>query len=273
MSRLVVRPEGGLCNRMRVIASSALLGRRLGVPVEVHWYATFDCNAPYSMLFEPAPAHFTVVEHRETTTADKIKHLALERAMALGGTQLLTGKPGVAFAKQVRQGHLPDARRPIYLRTFERLEIQPGMYRMLQPTGEVRARVQTIGLASERTVGVHIRRQDNVKAIAFSPLDGFVSAMRGELQHDPMTRFFLATDDPQTQQTLVDQFGDRIVTYRKRALDRNQPDALVDAAVDLYALASCRKLIGSFYSSFTDTAWEINTIPYVIVGEPAPATA
>ena len=40
-----------------------------------------------------------------------------------------------------------------------------------------------------------------------------------------------------------------------------------DALLDLYCLASTRKIIGSFFSSFTDIAADMHHIPKVIAGE------
>jgi hypothetical protein len=50
---------------------------------------------------------------------------------------------------------------------------------------------------------------------------------------------------------------------------RGARQAARDAVVDLYCLAGCRKLLGSYYSTFTDTAAAIHGIPLEIVGHPA----
>jgi hypothetical protein len=55
------------------------------------------------------------------------------------------------------------------------------------------------------------------------------------------------------------QYGDRIITYEK-VLDRNQQKGIQDALVDMYCLAGCQKIIGSYFSSFSEVAAQINGI-------------
>ena len=44
------------------------------------------------------------------------------------------------------------------------------------------------------------------------------------------------------------------------ATHRDEPAAIADAVADLYALSGCSKIIGSYWSSFTDTAAELRGI-------------
>ncbi len=52
--------------------------------------------------------------------------------------------------------------------------------------------------------------------------------------------------------------------YAKPSVARDDPAAMEDAVVDLYALSRCRKIIGSYWSSFTDTAAELGSIERVL---------
>jgi DNA-directed RNA polymerase subunit N (RpoN/RPB10) len=93
--------------------------------------------------------------------------------------------------------------------------------------------------------------------------------MRAEQASDPAVTFFLATDSPQVAATMFEEFGARVLQHPKKSLSRDDPEAIRDALIDLYCLANCRKLIGSYWSSFTDTAWEMRQIEHVIVDERA----
>ena len=75
-----------------------------------------------------------------------------------------------------------------------------------------------------------------------------------EIANDSAVKFYLATDDLQEEKTISERFGDRIFTYKKRSVDRNTEVGIVDAMIDLTNLASCRKIYGSYYSSFSDVA-------------------
>ena len=78
--------------------------------------------------------------------------------------------------------------------------------------------------------------------------------MRDELHAHPDAKFYLATDDPVEEERFLSEFGDRILVYKKHSLDRNDPIAIKDALIDLYNLSQCRKILASYYSSFSDVA-------------------
>ena len=119
-----------------------------------------------------------------------------------------------------------------------------------------------------QVVGVHIRRTDHEKAKKYSPTSLFIEHMERELTRHPESRFFLATDSPEVEAHLVEIFGNRIITHPKRSRDRNNPDAIKDALIDLYCLAGCKKIFGSFWSSFTDTASKIYGAETTIIKSP-----
>jgi hypothetical protein len=122
----------------------------------------------------------------------------------------------------------------------------------------------------ENMIGIHIRRADNKLANSYSPIEDFKDHMKKEIDFDKNIKFFVATDDPQSENILKDMFPNKVVTHSKTSLDRNDPLAIQDAVIDLYCLANCRKLIGSYWSSFSDTASEINHIDKIIIGQANP---
>jgi hypothetical protein len=114
------------------------------------------------------------------------------------------------------------------------------------------------------TIGVHIRRTDNANAIRYSPSGAFITAMRRCIVADPDVRFFLTTDCSDTEQQLIAIFGKRILT-RPRKLTRNSSLGMQDAVVDLFALARTSRILGSYFSTFSETAASIGGIPWVTV--------
>ena len=46
-------PAGGLANRMRALAASYTLNRKVGVEMESVWFRDWALNAPFHALFEP----------------------------------------------------------------------------------------------------------------------------------------------------------------------------------------------------------------------------
>ena len=103
-------------------------------------------------------------------------------------------------------------------------------------------------------VAIHIRRTDNVKSVRYSPTSLFTEKIAEVLSENPAVRFYLATDDATEETTLQQRFPGKIIIYKKESLDRNSPVAIRDAVIDLYNLAHCGKIYGSFWSSFSDIA-------------------
>jgi hypothetical protein len=114
-------------------------------------------------------------------------------------------------------------------------------------------------------IGVHIRRGDNVDSIQYSPLERFVERMKEEIDRNNSVKFFVSTDDYKVEVYLRNLFQHRIITHKKKSFSRNSSLGIQDALIDLYCLANCSKLIGSYYSSFTETAWQINGISHVTI--------
>jgi hypothetical protein len=119
---------------------------------------------------------------------------------------------------------------------------------------------------TEDMVSVHIRRTDQVVSIAHSKTENFIELMNREIEANPEVKFFLATDDKEEEALLRKTFPGRIVSNENRTLRRDSLDGMYDALLDLYCLAACKKIIGSYFSSFTDTAASLGGIPKLIAG-------
>ena len=259
-----VLPEGGLCNRLRVVASSLMLAQAAGQSLRVHWLQTPDFNARFDALFDTTGLPFELQEGRAMNRPAKALARSrawlarLQGAVLLGPAQTEPGQFDIASAA-ARIGQ-----RDVFIRTNSRLGHRRGMFDIFKPVGQAREALAPLQPRLAASVGVHISRTDNLTAAAESTLERFEALMRTELAARPDTQFFVATDEPAVLQQLQQTFGSRVWEYRKRAYARDDPTAIVDAVVDLYALAATRKLIGSYWSSFTDTAADIRGIECVI---------
>lgn len=261
---ITVQPQGGLCNRLRVVASSWLLAQASAKPMRVLWNRAPDFNARFDTLFETRGLPFTVVEGATMGLVTRALARARGPWARLSGAVLL-GEADTAPGVFDLQATLPRLRgRDVFIHTNSRLAFQLGMFDVFVPAADVAARVAPLRERLSRSVGVHVRRTDNARAAAVSTLAKFFELMQAEHVATPELEFFVATDEPQVMDVLRQAFGPVVWEYAKRARDRNDPTALVDALVDLTALAQCRKLIGSHWSSFTDTAAEWRGIPMAI---------
>lgn len=111
------------------------------------------------------------------------------------------------------------------------------------------------------TVGVHIRRTDNINSIRESPTELFIQRMKKEIESESDVRFYVASDSTEEKKKLTSIFGDRIITDWKPT-SRSTPEGIEDALVELYSLSRTQKIFGSHRSSYSETAAEIGKISH-----------
>lgn len=257
-------PEGGLCNRMRAIASTWALSRSYSQQLRVWWYRSPDLNASFEDLFDASHAPFLVQSRRWLGGINRARLISSEALRRLIGRQTL--HPGAIESGTAEEKQLLEALsgRSAWIRTCSQLTTDADMYRCFVPAQPIRDSVSRLTPRLRESVGVHIRRTDNERSTIESPTEAFVALMARECAARRDTSFFVATDSPDVLDELRREFGSRVWSHEKRAYARSESAAIVDAAIDLYALSGCRKLIGSFWSSFSDTASALRGIPLVV---------
>ena len=265
---LTVEPTAGLGNRMRAIAASLELARRLSCPLRLVWTRTSALGCRFDALFTPLPG-VTISEHAWTTSR-------LERAARrLAGFPVIT-EPEIERRRQ-HDGFddLERVRRP-YLITCTRFINVPVRLGVLQPLDAIMRTVDEVTAPfTPHTVGVHIRRGENDPAThgpLTAPIDCFLAAMRQRLDAEPRTTFFLSTDSPAEERLVTSAFGSRVVSLPK-SLDRRTTEAIRAALVDMLCLGRTSLVLGSYLSSFTDLAAELGGTQLVVVRESDPAPA
>ena len=264
---ITLEPIGGLGNRMRAIDSALALAGALARPLRVIWTRTDDCRCRFGAIFDPLPG-VTVVERGWWANR------------ALRRLELWSGR----HSRHVRQHDMRCLRgadydfrllaseRSVFIQTHERF--QPSRergFRMFVPIQPLRAEIDRLASSfTDSTIGIHIRRGDHEPSHRHSPTSAFVERISAEIARRPTAHFFLATDAPDVEDELQRMFGDRILTFRK-PFGRTTEPGIRGAVVELYALARTTRILGSFYSSFSETAAELGGIPLEIVARQARA--
>lgn len=263
MSLLItVEPFGGLGNRMRALASSIALARALDRPLRLVWFVNADLGCSFRSLFEVPLGVTEIEEHNWKRPGGRLYYEFKHRLRRLRARYY--GEDEV-FAL-IMSGHDFPARapaRPMIFRTCRAFWETERPFDCFVPVAELAAAIAR--QRRDHQVGVHIRRTDNVDSIKNSPTSAFIELMEVELRADPEAVFFLATDAPEEEALLRERFPGRIHVHEKTTLRRGDERAVRDALVDLYALAGCRKIIGSYWSSFTDVASRIRGAECVVV--------
>ena len=263
---ITIIPEGGLCNRMRVVASAWLLASASGQPMKVLWYRTPDFNSRFDAIFSTNELPFEVLEAGAMSRVARAL-FRVRQLLAWSSGAYVPSKRDILEPALILEPELLKLNgRDCLIRTNSKLASEKDMFSIFVPVGEASTRVRQLTIQTTDCVGVHVRRTDNLQARNVSTTDSFLTLMQAEINIDSKVRFFLATDDAEVSNLFKLKFGDRVWEYPKRAYSRKDSKAIVDAVVDLYALGNCRKIIGSYWSSFTDTAVELNGVECIIAG-------
>ena len=246
---LIVQPQGGLCNRMRTIAGVYKIAKALNKKLVVLWVRNSELNESFSHLFAPMP--FRVVDDHPGSIIQKWLWRLVNRTSfftVIDDEMILNmgwrDSSTLEWTKELANKNLVICACHDITKDSD--------YSIFKPIDSIKKR-NPIGI-SDNVIGIHIRRTDNEKSVSCSPTGLFVQKMHEEIKDGEDVKFFLATDDPQEEALLKERFGNRIIINPKTSLDRNNPIAIQEALLDLYSLSRCRKIYGSYYSSFSDVA-------------------
>lgn len=250
-------PTGGLCNRMRAIASAYEISQAKNCKLKVIWNKYDGLNAQFSDLFSP-------ISEDNIEIVDTTKWLYNINRRADYLKRLISLK--IAYNKVFFQPDIKD-------NLTENLKIGANLIisgaplcekyefsRLFTPTNDIKEKIQsTVNKFKDNTIGIHIRRTDNTESIRVSTTEAFHKCVSAELNADPNTMFYLATDDNCIKEEFIKTYGNHIITTVSNT-DRNSLEGMLFAVYDLYCLSSTKKIIGSYYSSYTQVAAQIGHI-------------
>ena len=272
MKQLIIVAKGGLANRMRAIASGVSLASHAGADYRVVWPVNSELKCPFEKLFLPshgfhAPENVSALKTLFLYDDNRKRNLMLARLLQTGRYSLrLTD--GMQWPEPGRLAETIGATSGLIL-IASGLSYYPfadALYRELfrvRPEIEAEAS-RRLGGDGKSFVGIHIRRTDNRMSIERSPLELFINAMQGEIASQPEVKFYLATDDEATKQTLRGHFGNRIVCSPAKAR-RDTQEGIVEALVEMTALSLCRGIYGSYWSSFSEASALLGSTPLTIL--------
>lgn len=253
---IIVEPTSGLCNRMRVIDSAIMLALEMNRPLVIIWNIENDLGASFDALFERIPNAKMVQFHCKNRITKKLQHW-LRKFYTVGSYKVTAEEIQAGKEHQLDCNSLAKHSK-VYFHTCEAFWPSNRTFSDFVPAPQVKKCVDS--LTSSTMIGLHIRRSDHSESIACSPTQLFVDAVENEVSLNPLAKFYLATDDPKEEAFLLGKFGDRIVMQKSRCFDRADSHAIQQAAIDLYCLARCKKIYGSFWSSFSQVAAKIGNI-------------
>ena len=261
--KVYIEPIGGLCNRMRVIASAYQLIQPMGGKLIVKWTANEELNCPAKALFSlPRDIRVVDVEGGDNLAA-KLAYYRLRL-----GYRNRVSNDQVMAAKQT--GNLVPQDKTYYetCETFHK-DSRDVDCSIFTPAPELEAlarqKVQAMTQGGQHPViGLHIRRTDHSVSIQQSPTELFCQVLEARLKENPNTRFYLATDDASVRKFFADTYNrnKEIVFFNdSETLGRDTPEGIKAAFVELLTLSMTERIYGSCGSSYTDMAAAMGKIP------------
>lgn len=261
-----LEPIGGLCNRMRVIASAYAFVKPHNGTIIVKWVANAELNCPSKALFS-LPDSIRTVEVTESTPWNRFLAKAAYFRLRLGYHTRINDA-SVLAAKQ--DGDLIPRDKTYYetCETFHK-DSRGLDFSLFRPVPDLQKKAEKkILQISEngkyRVIGLHIRRTDNTVSIQSSPTELFCQVLDARLKEDPTVRFYIATDDASLKEFFAGKYNvEREVVFFSDSSDlrRDAADGIKAAYIELLTLSMTERIYGSRGSSYSDTAAAIGRIP------------
>lgn len=266
-------PIGGLCNRMRAIASGVYISRSLKIPLEIVWRKDSTCYAHFNDLFIDDVFFNEVSCENNLHGHDAFvnKNAMRIRPFRFSDFYLSYSRKANLYIPGLIRNFIFDTQitgkcenlsdnvsyisgRSIYIISGYSISKHYPINDIFKPRPELMLRINELTSGfSNNTVGVHIRRGDNILAIAKNSIDDFFCLMDRKIMNNNDVNFYLATDSDEVRVLAIKRYGNRIL-HNNSVLSRKSLEGMKDAVVDLWSLAGCEEILGSYNSSFSDMA-------------------
>lgn len=277
MDRIVLKPFGGLSNRILAINATISLSNYLKIgPPLVIWERNNELNARFDSLFEinknllikevnsfhwlKPETYFQVFNtfppsHYKYPIINRI--LGRERRFNL----IYYNHPKELVYPDINLLRSLGMDQTVYIAGhFEYFKI--ASFLELEPAKLIRDKVDEISIRfNDKTIGLHMRRNDHTQSICMSPDAVFVKKIHEILEQKDHS-LFLATDCLKTKTKMKNLFGNQIITNKNDVLERNTLEGMMNAVTDFYCLTKTRKIYGSFQSTFGYTAAKVGRINF-----------
>lgn len=269
MKYICLNAIGGLANRMRAIAAARSLAKDLSCRLAVVWMPLPELNAEFKDLFVASETDFDLLTptkwqylikysmpRKKNFLIPKLYQKTFFDKVLTDGDCFSQRYEGKELLQLLSKSHSSLIISGLNFYNYDAGDIA----KIFRPTEEIRAIVDKYAASfSSPTIGLHIRRTDNDMSIKHSPTELFIAEIDRTIAGCPEANFYLASDDNATKEMLKSKYGDKIIT-NDVGLDRNDNQSIKSAWVEMLTLARTSRIVGSYYSSFSEMAAMIGNI-------------
>ncbi|MBP5449984.1 MAG: hypothetical protein J6Y01_07710 [Spirochaetales bacterium] len=254
---IYLQTEGGLANRLRAIASAYKIAEDHNVLLYVSWNMDKYLNCAFGELFA-LNTDILNITNRRITIFDK------------AASKILPSKYFDIDNEENRAKFIADFQtdpnKDYFIHSYSNF-YKVHDYSFIKPVSSIDMRVSELLGSTDRSnlVGIQIRRTDNAQSIANSPTEMFIEYMHKELQTNPQTIFYLATDDMNVRAEIAALFPDKVIYNKTQSVSRKTQSGMIDAMIDFISLSHCHRIYGSYWSSFCEVASDIGKNELIVV--------
>lgn len=270
---IILEPKGGLANRMRVIASGLWLSGNTEKNVELIWNLKDELNCNFYELFRPIDSlsfvgrkkrkYYYVKATNQENFKKKIKAWFTNKLINIDYCIKEKDFNNFIWNNKIDLINISQKKKNLFIQTCQEFGDNYNYFSKFKPIDEIQNKIDLVTKQfNQHTIGIHIRRSDNLESIEGSPLELFIEKINLEIKQNSKSNFFIATDDELTEKKLQILFENKILTYKKE-LSRNTERGIKDAVVDLFCLSKTKYIYGSYWSSFSDIASRIGNTKLV----------
>jgi hypothetical protein len=276
---IVCVPLGGLCNRMRAICATVYLSRRLKKEHKILWFVSENkLNSSYEDIFHQKNEINIMSINPSTKILHKIiekKHKISDGAMIKHGDKKIKKIWFDKIITDFESKYLDEellyeierSNKALINTHHEFIEVEDKMYdEIFEPIDKIERKVNSIAeKIDNKTIGIHIRRTDHMRAKQRSPLDAFKKTMRREIKVNSNVKFYLASDEEGVKNRIKNEFSEGRVLTSDLSLNRKSKKGIQGAVVDLYCLSKTKKIYGSQVSTFGSVSSKIGGVSLIRV--------
>jgi hypothetical protein len=231
---LILRVQGGFCNRLRAIVSAALWAEDLGTGLVIYWPEEpghMACRIDEILVPRTIPGivkfHTGYIRNARQVLSHEEMESVLQVQRLMPSSEIRIESYSIFHNDFHSRG----------IKILRRIQIHPSIQKMTEGVKD--------GL-----VGIHIRRTDHVKCIEASPLALFEEY----LEKADRGNFYLATDDAEVKTAFKEKFTKHFIASPVVKLGRLSKEQQIHGIIDWLLLQKCTKIVASQGSSFSELA-------------------
>lgn len=252
--KIISISQGGISNRIKCLISSMKLAEKTNRNLILYWPKDEACNCNFSDLFESKIKEISKEELR-TIIQNKNYKLCQSNFRNINDKKefiLIDNSKFEGFSQEDIQLKFNETPKEVTT------EILPYL-KILKVKKEILIQVNKFIKKefSKSIVGIHIRRGDFKKLNIgnVSTDEKFIEEIKKEIEKNKSVKFFVATEDKNTEIKFKQIFGNKIITYPKRTSKREDEGSVEEALTEMLILSRTKNIIGSYGSTFTEMVW------------------